>query len=1085
MLSKLLASPQLLKLEQGLREGHSVLVEELWNAPKALVAALAQQTTGKNILVLTAGAQEENRLYHDFGFFTERLVIDFPAWETLPNETTPPSPDVVGERYKVLEQIFNRKEPLIILSSLQAALQRLIPSDTFELFYLNLKEGDTPGFEMLIKQLNEMGYVRTSVASDKGEYALRGGIIDIFPVNSPDPFRIEFFGDQIESLRIYDPIGQKSIKSVEKVTITPGQELELLNGEQKLMTLLDYLGDNVILVFDDLLAIEDRYSSLLAMMGKPGRTFCSMQEFMDQAAPLQKIFWSAQTIDQLSDIQTLDKKKGSYYSSSAALIPIVFEAFSRKFEADRWQHPFIPVVDYLVLEEGAESDAIVPAIERLSETEVFLLSASQPEETTWIKRFKEVPKHVHFQIGYLSSGFAVADLNTLIVPYTEISRRYKIRRQKLRSTYHTPASESFHLEAGESVVHMQNGVGRFLGLEKKKDASGLEQEFFHLEYAENARMYVPVNQAHMITKYIGADESPPQLSKLGSSKWKKTREKTQQAILGYAQDLLNLYAERAIRGGHPFPQECMDSEVFADEFPFVETEDQLNAISAITHDMTSQNPMDRLICGDVGYGKTEVAMRAAYRAACAGKQVAILVPTTVLAMQHYENFVDRMSNYPITIGVLSRFRTPKQIKETLQLVEEGKVDILIGTHRIISKDVKFKDLGLIVIDEEQRFGVRAKEHLKKLKAGVDCITLSATPIPRTLYMSLVGARDMSVISTPPQDRLPITSVITELTDELLKTAILRELARDGQVYVVHNRVETIFSFADRIKQLLPQVRLMVGHGQMDSDELDTVFHAFKKGDIDILVATTIIENGIDIPNANTILIDRADTFGLASLYQLRGRVGRWNRRAYAYFLVPNRITLNDITRRRLNALAESSGYGGGMKLAMRDLEIRGAGDILGTEQSGHVAAVGFHLYCKMLKRTIKALQGGAEGAQLGDVKISFPFDARLSDGYINAPSLRMELYQRLGEAVSPEEVDLIWEEVKDRFGTPPECANWLYRISRIRIRAALKGITALKLEKVSLTIEYKNGQIKKVIFGKFSSPDDFEDKLMAILEKGI
>jgi transcription-repair coupling factor (superfamily II helicase) len=447
-------------------------------------------------------------------------------------------------------------------------------------------------------------------------------------------------------------------------------------------------------------------------------------------------------------------------------------------------------------------------------------------------------------------------------------------------------------------------------------------------------------------------------------------------------------------------------------------------------------------------------------------------------MQHYDNFVERMSNYPITVGVLSRFRTPKQIKETIKAAEEGKIDILIGTHRIISNDVKFKDLGLIVIDEEQRFGVRAKEHLKQLKTGVDCITLSATPIPRTLYMSLVGARDMSVINTPPQDRLPITTIITEAADELLKTAILRELARDGQVYVVHNRVETIYGFADRIKKLVPQARILVGHGQMDSDELDMVFHAFKKGEADILVATTIIENGIDIPNANTILIDRADTFGLASLYQLRGRVGRWNRKAYSYFLVPNRVTLNEITRRRLNALAEASGYGGGMKLAMRDLEIRGAGDILGTEQSGHVAAVGFNLYCKMLKRTIKALQGG-DGAPLGDVKMTFPFDARLSEGYINAPSLRMELYQRLGEAVSPEEVDLIWEEVKDRFGTPPDCADWLYRMSRIRIRAAQKGVVNLKMEKISLTIEYKNGQIKKVVFGKFASPEDFEEKLMA------
>lgn len=1079
MLQSLLTSRQLLNLEEGLRKGNSILAEELWNAPKALVAALAQQTTGKNILLLTAKAQEENKLYHDFALFTEREVIDFPAWETLPNEGTPPSPDVVGERYQVLEKLFHSKEPSIILCSLQAALQRLIPSDTFELYYLDLKRGDAPGFDDLISQLQDMGYQRGSVAADKGEYAIRGGIIDIFPVNSPDPFRIEFFGDEIESLRIYDPIGQKSVRSVDRVTITPGQELELLTREKQLMTLLDYLGENVIVIFDDLLALEDRYTDLIAMTGKPGPTFCSMEEFIAQTEHLQKIFLAQLSIDQLSDIKVRDSKAGNFYSDTSPLIPISFEAFGRSFNVDRWRHSFIPVADFLVLPDDADSEALIPALERLTETHLYLLAATEPELSTWRKKLNP-PPDTKFQLGYLSSGFALADIDTLIVPFTEVSHRYKIRRQKQRSTYHTPPSEFFHLEVGDSVVHMQNGIGKFLGLERKADASGSEQEFFHIEYAENARMYVPLNQAHMITKYIGADETAPTLSKLGSTKWKRAREKTQQAILGYAQDLLNLYAEREFKGGYAYPQSCTDSEAFSDEFPFVETEDQLAAIAAITHDMKSPNPMDRLICGDVGYGKTEVAMRAAYRAACAGKQVAVLVPTTVLAMQHYDNFVERMSNYPITIGVLSRFRTTKQIKETLKGVAAGTVDILIGTHRIISRDVEFKDLGLIVIDEEQRFGVRAKEHLKKIKAGVDCVTLSATPIPRTLYMSLVGARDMSVINTPPQDRLPISTIITEANDQTIKNALMRELARDGQAFVVHNRVETIFNFADRIKKLLPQARIAAAHGQMGSDELDQIFHAFKNGEIDILVATTIIENGIDIPNANTILIDRADTFGLAALYQLRGRVGRWNRRAYAYFMVPNRSTLNEITRRRLNALAEASGYGGGMKLAMRDLEIRGAGDILGTEQSGHVAAVGFHLYCKMLKRTVKTLQG-REGPPLTDVKMVFPYNAKLPESYVNAPSLRMELYQRLGEAASIGEVEAIWEEVEDRFGPAPEPAQWLYTLTRIRVLAAQKGVTVLKMDKVTLTIEYKNDQIRKVICGKITSPEVLEEKITGFL----
>jgi transcription-repair coupling factor (superfamily II helicase) len=523
---------------------------------------------------------------------------------------------------------------------------------------------------------------------------------------------------------------------------------------------------------------------------------------------------------------------------------------------------------------------------------------------------------------------------------------------------------------------------------------------------------------------------------------------------------------------------------FEEEFPFVETQDQLEAVAAIKKDMESSKAMERLVCGDVGYGKTEVAMRAAFKAVVDGrKQVAILVPTTVLAMQHYENFVERMANFPINVAVISRFCTTKERNDAIEGVANGTVDILIGTHRIISGDVLFKDLGLVIIDEEHRFGVKAKEHLKRIKVGVDCLSLSATPIPRTLYMSLVGARDMSVINTPPQDRLPIKTIITEPNDNIIKNALLRELSRDGQAYYIHNRVESLPEVAGHIKTLLPAARVATVHGQMKSDEVDMVFHAFKSGKIDILVATTIVESGIDIPNANTILIDRADHIGLSDLYQLRGRVGRWNRRAYAYFLVRRLHAVPEITRKRLNALAESTGYGGGMKLAMRDLEIRGAGDILGTEQSGQVAAVGFHFYCKMLKRTIKALQGEMpEG--LAETKVDFAYDARFSEEYINEPSLRMELYQRLGEAMSWEDVDGIWEEVVDRFGTPPDTAQWLYHMTRIRVVAAKRGYTQVVVNKNSLVSTKKIGEKEhtaKVALKSFTDPKDLEAQVVTVL----
>ncbi|HSX04345.1 MAG TPA: DEAD/DEAH box helicase, partial [Rhabdochlamydiaceae bacterium] len=501
-------------------------------------------------------------------------------------------------------------------------------------------------------------------------------------------------------------------------------------------------------------------------------------------------------------------------------------------------------------------------------------------------------------------------------------------------------------------------------------------------------------------------------------------------------------------------------------------------------DMLSGKAMDRLICGDVGYGKTEVAMRAAFKAVVDGKkQVAVLVPTTVLAMQHFETFSERMANFPVQIAVVSRFFSPKQIKESLEKVKNGQIDILIGTHRLIGKDVQFKDLGLIIIDEEQRFGVRAKEHLKKLKTGVDCITLSATPIPRTLYMSLVGIKDVSLINTPPQDRLPIKTHVCERDPSIIQNALLRELSRDGQAFFIHNRVESIHRIQDEIQKLLPESRIAVSHGQMHPDEIDEIFHAFKRGDVDILVATTIIENGIDIPNANTILIDQAQQFGLADLYQMRGRVGRWNRPAYAYLLVPKDRRLPELAQKRVSALVEASGFGGGMKVAMRDLEIRGAGDILGTEQSGQISAVGFHLYCKLLKRAIEAMKKRTMPNFI-ETKMEFPFDARLPEDYINEPSLRMEIYHRLGEATSLEETAALLEELKDRFGPPPPPVLWLYHLTRIRIVASQKGYTLLKFNTSTLHAEKQRGknlEQQNFPLPRIKSPQELEDKTVQLL----
>lgn len=1079
-----------------MREGRSVLIEGLWNAPKALTASMAQETTGKHILILTGASQEEIALFHDFTLFTQRPIVDFPAWETLPTDNIPPSPDIVGERYKVLEKIRTSPEPLIILSSLQACLQKLIPAAQFSDLHLHLKVGEEPGFDALISRLEKMGYQRRPVAADKGEFAVRGGILDVFPVSSPDPFRIEFWGDEISSLRTYDPIGQKSVEKTNEVRITPAQELEFINQTSDLCTILDYLGPQTIVVFDDLLALEDRYASLVTMLGARSQSFSSFEEFLKQAEPLQKIFWSQAAIDDLSPVKLLDKQNLDAPFSKRFDLSISFEIFQQTFHAQRFFHSFQRVGEFLRPEgfegEGLTGDDILLGLDHLDKqnTHLRILCATELEESYFQKKLSDLkvmlPRHTHFQIGYLSSGLVLSDIQFVVLPYAEITQRYKIRRQKLRSTYHTTPAEVFELGAGDLVVHLNNGIGKYLGIEKRPDHTGTLNEFFLIEYADQAKLYVPLNQAHMVSKYIGASEAAPKLHTLGSPRWKKTRDQTQQAILGYASEILDIYARRELHGGVSCALDGADIKDFEEDFPFVETEDQLSAIAAVKSDLQSLKAMDRLVCGDVGYGKTEVAMRAAFKMVVDGrKQVAVLVPTTVLAMQHFDNFVERMSHFPLRVGVLSRFISAKQAKATLEGVANGSIDILIGTHRIISQDVLFKDLGLIIIDEEQRFGVKAKEHLKKIKTGVDCLTLSATPIPRTLYLSLIGARDMSVISTPPQDRLPIKTLITEPHDETLRSALMRELARDGQAYVIHNRVETIYEMASRIKKLVPQARILVVHGQMHADDIDAVFHAFKKGHADVLVATTIIENGIDIPNANTILIDRADHFGMADLYQLRGRVGRWNRRAYAYFLVKNLRSMPELARQRLTALAETSGYGGGMKVAMRDLELRGAGDILGFEQSGHVSAIGFHLYCKMLKRTIQTLQGKMP-VSVYETKIEMAQEARLPEDYVNEVSLRMEIYQRLGEGISWEEVDEIWTELKDRFGTPPLAAEWLYHLTRIRVFAALNSISLLKFESLSLQIEGQKGGkpfLKKVLFPKTKTPQAWEEQTLNILRK--
>ena len=1042
--------PSLASVKELLQKGESLLTEGLWDGPKALLLSYAQNLTRKNLLIITGGRQEEGDLFNDFPLFTDAPLIDFPAWETLPTEGIAPSPDVVGDRLLTLKTLSQSKEPQIVLASLQACLQKLLPKDKFSDCYFELKKGQVIPFEQFIKKLIEMGYTKTAITQDKGEFSVRGGLIDLFPVSSPDPFRIEFFDEEVESIRIFDPIGQKSIRTVDEISFTLGEEKIFVEKAETLSTILDYLGNETLIVVDDLYSLEEKWVQIKEILGQNTRTFASMSEWMEMIQSFQTIYLTDKKIHELTEnIQFFDRPK------------FRFEMFNRTLQANYWNHPFLAFDQVLIdPDKPIESLASTP----YAQQKILFLTSSDVEEKQFRLKTAEFHfTHAEFLRGYLKEGFILDD--TVFFPFTELSHKPKIRRQKQRSTYHTTPFEYEEILPGELVVHLNNGIGKFIGMEKKPNIQGIPTEYLAIEYAEGGKLFVPLDQSYLVSKYIGSHDETPRLHVIGSSRWKHVREKTEMAIKGYAKELLEVYAQRDIKGGFSYPEDGLEMHMFEEDFPYVETEDQLHAIAAIKNDMHDAKAMDRLICGDVGYGKTEVAMRAAFKAVVeGGKQVAVLVPTTILALQHFETFSSRMESFPIRIGHISRFVNAKRNRQVIEELKEGKIDIVIGTHRLVSEDVTFKDLGLVIIDEEQRFGVRAKEHLKKIRVGVDCLTLSATPIPRTLYLSMIGIRDVSVINTPPQDRLPIKTIVAEPSENLIQTALIRELNRDGQAYVIHNRVESIFEFGNKIQKMIPNAKIVIAHGQMSGEEIDSAFHQFKSGQADILIATTIVENGIDIPNANTILIDHADKLGIADLYQLRGRVGRWNRRAFCYFLVQRMERLPDIARKRLEAMTQSSGHGGGMKVALRDLELRGAGDILGLDQSGHVSQIGFHLYCSLLKKTIKALRGELPKSYT-DCKVEIGVEARFPEDYINEVTLRMEFYRRLGEALTEKEVEEIFREIIDRFGPLPKPADNLKWISLIRVFGSMHKATHIKLENLRLSMEYKKGgSIEKKIW---------------------
>jgi transcription-repair coupling factor (superfamily II helicase) len=1035
-------SPGVQRLIEVLAAGRSVSASGLWDTPRAFLIYLASKQIAAPILSVSRGVREAEALYDDLVNFAPARTALLPAWETLPHEELRPHPEIVGDRVRAMLTLSEPREdigPPILLGNVQSVLLKVLPPELLRDSIVRLAAHEEAPMDPLLRRLVELGYESFGMVQEKGHFSVRGGILDVWPIHAELPVRIEFFGDEVDSIRQFDPGSQRSAQPVRSVRIPPADEYGFLSkNAPNLVGITDYLPDGALIVLDDPGALGSAYDEIFGEMPEPSPLMMDFEAFRDLVEDRLRLVFPELPImtaaeEELTVVeapfQPLASIKGTRVVAAEQTAQIeVFESIPAWLEGDAEL--------FLVCNNTGELDRLKALLDErgIAETDA-----------------------MRFVIGSLNSGFCVPDVNAIAVPDKDIFHRYKIRRGPRHFKGTAPIRDFTELEPGDYVVHVDHGIGRFFGVVTLPGQDPYK-EYLGVEYAEKAKLYVPIAQAYLVTKFIGADGHVPHVDTLGGARWTKVKRRTQRAIEDYASELLELYAARASKEGHAFAPDSEWQREFEDAFIYEETEDQVRAIGELKADLERPQPTDRLICGDVGYGKTEVAIRAAFKAVMDGKQVAVLVPTTVLAQQHDHTFRDRMADYPVRIEMLSRFRKRADQLRTVEALKRGEVDIVIGTHRLLSKDIEFKDLGLVVIDEEQRFGVKHKERLKHLRKLVDVITMTATPIPRTLYMSLVGARDMSTINTPPQDRLPVKTILAEYNPDLIETAIRRELNRGGQVFFLHNRIATIDRVKESLEKLVPKAAIMTAHGEMHEGELEAIMEAFIAGRVDVLVCTTIIESGIDIPNANTMLIDRADRFGLADLYQLRGRVGRWKHQAYAYLLVPKSREILETARKRLRAVLEAQGFGAGFHIAMRDLEIRGAGNILGVEQHGHINAIGFHLYCSLLKRTIERLKG-RDVPMPGEITMRLGLDAAIPAWYVPETAQRIDLYKRLGELVSPDELNELSGEMRDRYGAPPEEALALLDAVSLRVFAQGYELDRIEVNGDKLIVERRGRKL--------------------------
>jgi transcription-repair coupling factor (superfamily II helicase) len=978
----------------------------------------------------------------------ERAVLPFPSHEVDPYRGLAPHFDIASARARALHALASGEARLIIASA-TSLLPRLSTPERLEATALTL----TPGQDISPIDLGDLlasaGYTRQDPADESGEFCVRGGVVDFYPANAPQPIRLEFVGDTIESIRTYDPATQRSTGTIDQAAVVPLQELlGETDTPDRSATFFDYAwagGHPVVLVAepDEVRAqavkfverVEASHEEALTKGSRVPRPTDLMLAWDDVLPWLE----GATALESLA-IDVVDERPGAtrHIATQPALefagrIPEWVAEIRRGREQG----------DTIVFVAHSQGRA-ERTIELLRDYDIFAAPIEQAEDVRTAS--------VLVGIGHLSRGFRLPAASLQLWSETDVFEEEKRTHERRRaSAARTFLSDFRDLKVNDLVVHVDHGIGVFVGL-KRIDMGTTAQEFMELRYAGDDKLFVPVERLDLVQKYSGA--SRPSLDKLGGTSWEKAKTRVKKAMRDMAEELLKLYAARKAIPGHAFSADSHWQQEFEDAFEWELTVDQKNAVNDIKNDMMSPSTMDRLLCGDVGYGKTEVAMRAAFKAVMDGKQVAFLAPTTVLAFQHLKTLKDRFAAFPVRIDMVSRFRTKAEQKATLEDLAAGKVEIIVGTHRLLSKDVQFRDLGLLVVDEEQRFGVAHKERIKQMRKRVDVLTMTATPIPRTLNMSLAGIRDMSIIETPPKDRLSIQTNVVKFDQEVIRRAIHTEMERGGQVYFVHNRVESIFSLAELIARLVPDARVVVGHGQMEEETLEKAMVDFVAHKYDVLLATTIIENGLDISNANTIIINRADRYGLSQLYQLRGRVGRSDRRAYAYLLVPPEDTLSPVAKKRLAAIREFSDLGSGFRVAALDLEIRGAGNLLGGEQSGHIEAVGFDMYMKLLEQTIQELKG-EEIKDEFRATVNLRVDLRIEDKYIPDMNQRLTVYRRMAAVRTEEELERLVAEVRDRYGPPPDSVLNLAEYAAIRLMADRIGLESVDREGQLVVLKFR------------------------------